>query len=231
MFGLMEGFPPGYILLALAIGLIVVLFSPLSVFLTNYVSNPFFVTAEILPTPTDLLSRFAITAIISFVVGIPLSFLVDPFVTIDGVNAMLTGFLINRSNKRQLYLLKIRESIVKKLDGKLIIKDHKNLEKYKFAVWLKDTGYLQPYNYLVLKNSVINGILVGSELAVFFNMAFFPLLREKILPFFLISFLMFLAIYFFNKFYWQDAVNYEIRDIYQAFTRGNQESMAECALL
>lgn len=208
---LMEGFPPGYILLVLIIGFIMILFSPISLISPDWISNPF-LSSGVALTPTEVLSRFGIITVSAFVLGIPLS-LLENFLTRDeGANHKLKSYFFKNTTQ------------------KTPVKDSE-LPLHKFLVWLKKTGYLQYHNYLVLKNAIVNGLIVGSEIAATLNIICLPILiifginidyLRALIGLVCSSLILGLSLAF-NKIYWNKTITRHVKKMWQEFQRDNKQ--------
>ncbi len=226
---LVEGFPPGYIFVAFIAGFMTIMFSPFSLLFPNWISNPFFATNQQL-LPTEALSRLSIIAVTSFAFGVPLSLLEGPITTSGGINEKAVKILRRIARKTPKKTEEKPNLQDPKAKEKPNLQDPKNLPIHKFLVWLKETGFMRYHNYLVLKNAIVNGLIVGSEIAVVLNIFWLPF--QRILGYDMttyaimlsVSSSVFLASYLFNKWWWKETIKCQVEKLWKEFDEADREA-------
>lgn len=203
-------FPRAIIVFAIEFGLILLFLSPIRFFVKDWVVFPLSAS-----TPLDALSTFAVIILIALVLGIPSSIFEGLVVADDGLNHKL---------KRLFKKDKSTEKSLNKKKG----------SSAEFDAWLHDKGFSTHVDYLVLLNSMVNGLLIGSEIAVVLNILYFPIFSILLflhwvkdngilgnfqLPvlIFVFSLLIFILTYFFNDKKWKHGLGSEFSNLEKDF--------------
>ena len=157
----LELFPVNLVIITLSSGIVLLLLSPLRFLVPSWVSNPFE-----MGTPQDTLSSFAIIIVCSFVLGIPFYLATKSIVGNSGLNHQVhLGFIkaisLIKKLKKSSNATKVTESSEPQKDKGL---------PANFYKWIKDKNYGEYYHFLVVKNAIINGLLIGFEFASIMNL-------------------------------------------------------------
>ena len=224
---ILDTFPPAFLLIVPIMGFIMLFFSPINLFLPQIISNPFSGNAA----AAEILERFAIIILVSFAVGVPFSFLENLFVSNSGINNLFrrTIHILYRSEERQKLKGNERKRLIDRL--KRIGKETKQQQFPEqqsfidFWIWLREKNRLTMYNFLVTENAIVNGLLVGSEIALISNIfAFLFFEWARVLFPFIISFLLFAYMLFINYIIWKDVLNGQLNEFKKKFKEDCKEN-------
>jgi hypothetical protein len=214
---IIDSFPPALLVLIPIMGFIMLFFSPINLFLPHIISDPFWGT----PAAVEILGRFTIIVLVSFAVGLPLSFLETFFVSNSGLNNFFkrTMQVLYRSKERKglkgNFKKRLRarlKKIARETDQPLNLSFNPD-----FWVWLKEKNRLNIFNFLVTGNAIVNGLLIGSEIALISN--FFALFFQfaRVIALFIISLVLFAYVLFINSRYWRDTLNNQTRRYFEGY--------------
>jgi hypothetical protein len=207
---LAKDIPRHYIILSVVIGFILMVLSPLRFYLPYWL-NPFIVN-----NASEKLSIIAIILVSSFFVGLPGLFLRNLIIGSGGLNDKLNLF-----NKPRIEILKqsYRRSI-------------------KVMIWLKKNDLESTVSFLYVKYAFVSGILIGIELAFFGNFIaisarallynrtlgnLFIQKRDFCNEFYLvISLILFVVIYSYDRFFFRGASKKELEAIEQLYKESQE---------
>ena len=140
--------PSDYIAFLMMNGLLILFFTPIFFWVPSIPwgpwgtwVNPFSATG-----PTEALGSIAIVTILSLFVGFPGFLFRDKIVGRGGLNERIRG----KVKEVKLYTP---------------CKDTRIIESIKFHMWAKSAGVSGIVSFLVLKVAIVNGIIIGSEIA------------------------------------------------------------------
>ena len=203
---ILDTFPPAFLVLASILGIILIFLSPVNFFLPSIIRSPFEGTSS----SAEILGRFTLIVLMSIIIGTPVSFLETLFVGNLGVNHHIHDIVC------QLRLGNVRSlGLRERLKGIGYDKRQQKVdETHDFWRRLKKKGLVVIYDSLVTQNEIVNGLLVGSEIAVVFDILGAPFLLvywfivgtldywELFVAIFLISLLLLVYIRWING-YWK----------------------------
>ncbi len=210
---ILQAFPLRLLIVSFISGLFLIFLTPLNLFLPPYIRSPFLNTS-----PTDTISSIIIIVVFSFFIGTPFYFLRDLIITNGGMNERLSAPF--RALKTEILGSGIAEREVN-TNEKESINDE---ELPHFSRWLQredNLPYLNFLNSLNAEASIINGLLLASELTILFSLFFilsskiivmaFPIILAKIIANFTLVIIniglnvfIFVLIWAYNKFYWNN---------------------------
>lgn len=233
--------PGYYVIFSFMTGLFIVLLSPLHLFLPRSF-NPF-----VQDLPSETLGSIAVFAITSLMVGIPGVLFRNSIVAKKGINERFFDYLkkdfimfLLRANKRlQSNLNKINKnhmvtSIVKLVNKPFTLIERQFCSKFKdtisynkkesfsnanYAIWVAKSGIGGYLSILNLREGIISGIIIGTELAFLFNILAIPIFLFTGLPthgiptLIIYSFTCFFLICLVNKFWFRDNLTEAIKDV------------------
>jgi hypothetical protein len=156
----LELFPATLVIITLTSGIVLLLLSPFRLVVPSWVSNPFEIG-----TPQDTLSSFAVIIFCSFALGIPFYLATKLIVGNYGLN-----HLVRLGFKKAVFRIKR----IRKSSNATNVTESSEPQKdkelpAKFYKWIKDNNYSEFYHALVVKNAIINGLLIGFEIALIMN--------------------------------------------------------------
>ena len=239
---LLDSFPPSFIVGSCIFGLVMLFLSPLK-FVLNF---PYWLLNPIQTTQgSEVLGRLGAIILLSFPFGIPLSFLDVFFVRTSGYNEKINEkilkplrsmfdfvkqYLVN-SDKTQIPTpMADNPQTASNSQKETRIPDHV------FHLWLKKKKYLQDFQYLVVSNTIVNDLIVGSEIAIILNLIWLPFaifFKYQLVNYaysFVASIIILIVLWYYNKKYWNNQLQVEFQAFKTEFDKDNSNQQTNFAI-
>jgi hypothetical protein len=169
----LDMFPPAYIILMLISGTILLLLSPIRFLLPHSISNPFTNS-----NPGDILSGFAVIAVCSFAIGIAFFLLEMHIIGNGGLNDNIRFVLqsvwseVSQNGKHPR---QVSEDISPKESD------------LNFSHWIKEKEYGGYYDFFVIQDHIVRGLILGFEVAFLSNIIILSIATYFVIPFVLLD--------------------------------------------
>jgi hypothetical protein len=105
-----------------------------------------------------------------------------------------------------------------------------------FHLWLKKKKYLQDFQYLVVSNTIVNDLFVGSEIAIILNVIWLPFaiyFKYQLVNYaysFVASIIILIILWYYNEKYWSNQLQVEFQTFKNEFEKDNSSQQTNFAI-